>query len=186
MKKTFNLILFLFIASTFTFSTILAQDKHTFVGVKKCGMCHKKDDAGKQLSICKDSKHANAFKTLQTAKADSVAEEEGYATKAAETPKCLACHATGYDLDAKMLGKRFKIEDGVQCETCHGAGSNYKKKSIMKDHAKSVANGMTEYKDLAANEVQCKTCHNEKSPTFESFDFETRWTEIAHPVQGKK
>ena len=148
-------------------------------------MCHKKDKVGKQLKIWKDSKHADAFKALQTAKADKIAKEKGSKTKAVETPECLVCHATGYNLDAKMLGKNFKINEGVQCETCHGAGSDYKKKAIMKDHAKSVAKGMVEYKDKKAIKDQCVTCHNDTSPTYKDFDFDKRWAEIAHPVPTK-
>lgn len=184
MQKTTS-ILILFIISLFSFSTILAQDKHTFIGVKKCGMCHKKDAIGEQLKIWKDSKHANAFETLQTAEADKIATEKGFKTKAVETPECLVCHATGYDLDASMLGKKFKIEEGIQCESCHGAGSSYKSKKTMKDHAKAIAKGLTEYKDNEAIKAQCETCHNEKSPTFKPFDFEKRWAEIAHPIPTK-
>lgn len=175
-KMTSTLILFTFLL--FSFSTILAQN--TFIGTKKCGMCHKKDTAGKQLKIWQDSKHANAFKTLQTAEADKIAKG-----KAVEDPKCLKCHATGYDLDAKMMGKDFKIDHGVQCESCHGAGSGYKSKKTMKDHAKSVAKGMVEYKDKAAIQKQCESCHNKTSPTFKKFDFEKQWAEIAHPVPKK-
>ena len=186
MKKFATTSLILFIASMFSFSTLLAQDPNTFIGTKKCGMCHKKDKAGKQLKIWKDSKHAKAFKTLQSGKADKIATEKGFTTKAAETPACLECHAPAYDLDATMMGKNFKIKDGVQCETCHGAGSSYKKKTIMKDHAKSVANGMVEYKDMVAVKDQCLTCHNDKSPTYKDFDFDKRWAEIVHRVPEKK
>lgn len=185
MKKLTTASLILFVISLFSFSAILAQSKSTFIGAKKCGMCHKKDDGGKQLKIWEGSKHSKAFKTLQTAKADKIAAEKGFKTKAAETPECLICHATGYDLDAKMLDKGFKIEDGVQCETCHGAGSEYKAKKVMEDHAASVANGLTEYKDLKAIEDQCLTCHNDKSPTFKSFDFAKSWKKIEHPVPNK-
>ena len=180
-KMTSTLILITFLL--FSFSTILAQN--TFIGTKKCGMCHKKDTAGKQLKIWQDTKHANAFKTLQTAESDKIAADKGFKTKAAETPECLTCHATGYDLDAKMMGKDFKIDHGVQCESCHGAGSGYKSKKTMKDHAKSVAKGMVEYKDKAAIQKQCESCHNKTSPTFKKFDFEKQWAEIAHPVPKK-
>lgn len=184
MKKTVSISI-IFTILLFSFSTILAQDKNTFIGVKKCSMCHKKDKSGNQLKIWKDSKHANAFKTLQTAKADSIATAKGSKVKAAETPECLVCHATGYDLDAAMLGKNFKVEEGVQCETCHGAGSGYKSKKTMKDHAKSVAKGMADYTIKDAAKDQCITCHNEKSPTDKGFDFKERWAEIAHPVPTK-
>jgi hypothetical protein len=57
---------------------------------------------------------------------------------------------------------------------------------VMKDHAASVAAGMTEYKDAADIEKQCRTCHNEESPTYKEFDFAKRWEEIKHPIPEKK
>jgi len=173
---------FLVLLLSFSF-TIIAQNK--FIGAKPCGMCHKKPEQGEQLKIWQESDHANAYKTLQTPEADKIAADLGHKTKAAETDACLKCHATAYNVDASLLKKKFKIEDGVQCETCHGAGSKYKSKKVMKDHAKSVAAGMTEYKDQAAIEAQCKTCHNEESPTYKEFKFEEKWEKIKHPVPAK-
>lgn len=178
--RIFSKLVIIFVV--FAFSTN-AQNK--FVGATTCGMCHKKATQGEQLKIWQGSSHANAFKTLQTEKADKIAAEKGFKTKAAETKECLVCHATAFDVDVSKLGKKFKIEDGVQCETCHGAGSKYKSKKTMQDHAKSVAAGMTEYKDDAAIKAQCETCHNDKSPTFKKFDFEKQWEKIKHPVPAK-
>jgi DnaJ-class molecular chaperone len=178
--RNISKLLIVFIAFSVT---TYAQNK--FIGAKSCGMCHKKADQGEQLKIWQESAHANAFKTLQSEDADKIAAEAGSKTKAAETEACLVCHATGYNVDASLLGKKFKVDDGVQCETCHGAGSKYKSKKVMKDHAKSVAAGMTEYADDAAIEAQCVTCHNEKSPTFKAFDFKTQWDKIKHPVPAK-
>ncbi|MCB0746091.1 MAG: cytochrome c family protein [Ignavibacteriae bacterium] len=143
-------------------------------------MCHKKADQGEQLKIWEESAHANAFKTLQTEAADKIA-----GGKAAEDPKCLKCHVSGHGVDASLLSSKFSIEDGVQCETCHGAGSAYKSKKIMEDHAKSVAAGMTAYADEAAIEKQCRSCHNEESPNFKGFNFEEMWAKIKHPVPAK-
>jgi len=185
MKKLTTASLILFVISLFSFSTILAQSKSTFVGAKKCGMCHKKDDGGNQLKIWEGSKHSKAFEVLKTAEADKIAAEKGFKTKAAETPACLICHVTGSDLDAKMLDKGFKIEDGVQCETCHGAGSEYKAKKVMENHAKAVENGLREFKDEAAIKALCVTCHNAESPTSKSFDFAKSWEKIKHPVPNK-
>ena len=185
MKKLTTASLILFVISLFSFSAILAQSKSTYIGVKKCGMCHKKEDIGKQLKIWEDSKHSKAFEALKTAEADKIAKVKGFATKAAETPACLKCHVTGSNLDAKMLEKSFSIENGVQCETCHGAGSEYKAKKVMEDHAKAVANGLTEFKDEAAIKAFCVTCHNDKSPTFKSFDFAKSWDKIKHTVPKK-
>ena len=185
MKKVFSATLLSVITLFFTFSIISAGDGSKFEGVKTCGMCHKKAEVGEWLRIWQGSKHANAYKTLQSEESDKIAKEKGFSTKAVETPECLVCHATGYDVDASLIGKKYKVEEGIQCESCHGAGSKYKKKSTMKDHAKAVAGGLTEYKDENAIKKQCETCHNKKSPTFKDFDFEKRWKEIAHNIPKK-
>ena len=52
--------------------TAIAQD-FGYIGAEKCGMCHKSDKQGEQLKIWQGSKHANAFKTLQTPKAQEIA-----------------------------------------------------------------------------------------------------------------
>jgi hypothetical protein len=52
----------------------------------------------------------------------------------------------------------------------------------MKDKAASVANGLIVWADEAAIEASCKTCHNEKSPTYKAFDFKTMYSKIKHNV----
>jgi mono/diheme cytochrome c family protein len=143
-------------------------------------MCHKKADQGEQLKIWEESAHSKAFETLKSEEATKIAGGKAY-----EKAECLSCHTTGHGSDAALFGSKFKVEDGVQCEACHGAGSEYKSKKIMEDHAKSVAAGMTEYADEAAIEAQCITCHNKKSPTFKGFKFKEMWAKIAHPVPSK-
>ena len=168
----------LFIALFIGSISLTAQNK--YIGTKMCSMCHKTEKQGKQLDIWQKSAHANAYTTLTTAKANEIAKSKGLTMPAAEAADCLACHAPQHD--AKNLEKSFVIKDGVQCETCHGAGSAYKTIPIMKDRAKAIAAGMTDFKDEAAIEAKCKTCHNEKSPTFKGFKFEEYWGKIKHSV----
>lgn len=162
----------------FLSNTVLSQNK--YIGVKACRPCHFTEKQGKQFDIWSKSKHASAYKTLTTAKANEIAKSKGLAKPAAESPECLECHAI--TADAKLVEKTFDMKDGVQCETCHGAGSGYKTIPIMKDRAKSIAAGMREFKDEAAIEAFCKTCHNEKSPSFKEFKFKEMWDKIKHPV----
>ena len=155
-----------------------AQDNagNTYLGVKSCaGLCHKSDKQGNQLGIWEKTGHSQAYTTLTTAKANDIAKAKGLAKPAAESPECLQCHTLKADANVD-------IKDGVQCEICHGPGSNYKSMTVMKDKSKSIAAGMTEYKDAAAIEKQCRSCHNEKSPTFKEFNFEERWAKIRHSV----
>jgi hypothetical protein len=151
--------------------------QHSFVGAETCGMCHKSEKAGQQLSIWQNSKHAQAYKTLLTEKADKIAKEKGFETKAVETAECLKCHVSGSNVDASMLTAKFKIEDGVQCETCHGPGSDYKSMKVMKSKDDAVAKGLLIYDKP---EEFCITCHNAESPTYVDFDFATYWAKIKH------
>jgi len=159
-----------------------AQNGHGFVGAETCGMCHKSDKQGSQLKIWQESKHSKAYESLKTEKADQVAKEKGFTTKAVDTPECLKCHVSGYNVDASLLGKKFKMEDGVQCETCHGAGEDYKTKKIMENKDEAIKNGLivpTKIEDF------CITCHNAESPTYVDFNFAEMWDKIKHPVPEK-
>ena len=168
---------------------ILAQEtQHAFVGAETCGMCHKTEKQGKQLDIWKASPHAKAFETLKTEKADKIAAEKGFTTKAAETEACLKCHVTGYNVDASLKGSKFKMEDGVQCETCHGAGADYKSLKIMKDKKLAMDNGLKFYSTEEERVALCKGCHNSDSPTFDAAktDFAAMWEKIKHTIPGSK
>lgn len=158
------------------------KEENKYIGTKACTMCHKTERQGKQLDIWQKSSHANAYKTLTSEVSEKIAKEKGLKQPAYESSECLSCHATGYDVDPKLLGKGFDIKDGVQCETCHGAGSNYKPVSIMRDREKAIAAGMRAFRDSTEIEKFCKTCHNEKSPTFKQFKFKEAWEKIKHPI----
>jgi hypothetical protein len=162
----------------------LAQDKSSskYVGVKTCSPCHRTDKQGMQFDIWKKSKHSEAYQVLLTEAATEVAKKNGLTAPAAESPECLSCHTI---TETKMVEKSFDVKDGVQCESCHGAGSAYKSITIMKDPVKAVAAGMREFKDDAAIEKFCITCHNEKSPTYKGFNFKEMWGKIKHPVPKK-
>lgn len=172
----FTRILIALISIPFIFIT--AQE-HGFIGASACGMCHKSEKQGSQLSIWQESKHAEAYNVLKTEKADEIAATKGFKTKAVETPECLKCHASGYNVDAKFLGSKFKVEDGVQCETCHGAGEDYKSKKVMENREEAIANGLFVPENI---DEFCIGCHNAESPTYVEFNFETMWDKIKHPV----
>jgi cytochrome c5 len=54
--------------------------------------------------------------------------------------------------------------------------------AVMKDHAKAVAAGLSDFKDKAAMEKKCTQCHNAKSPTTKEFKFDEMWAKIKHPI----
>lgn len=177
MKRTLSLLA-LAAGMAFTATMAGAQAAHTYVGAKACGMCHKTEKQGGQFGIWEKTKHAQAYTTLTTQAANDIAKAKGITTPAAESPACLKCHAIVGDAKAD-------VKNGVQCESCHGPGADYKSLTVMKDEGKAVAAGLKVFKDNAAIEKQCRTCHNAESPTAKEFKFEDRWEKIRHPVPKK-
>ncbi len=162
----------------FSFLTLSqAQAENKYVGVDKCKMCHQSESKGNQYGVWKKSKHAEAFTVLSSDKAKEAGAKQGV-DNPQTNEKCLKCHSTGAVAAAASLvndGATVKPEDGVQCESCHGAGEKYWNMTVMKDKDKAVANGL-----VIPNEAVCVKCHNSESPTFTSFDFAQRSKEIAH------
>jgi len=151
----------------------------TYVGVGSCGLCHKSEAKGNQLAQWQKSKHSQAYTALTSGTADSIAKAKGLTKPAAESPECLECHVVTATVPADS---KFNMKDGVQCESCHLAGSGYKAMTVMKDYGKAVAAGMQDFgKDPEKIKAQCVKCHNDRSPTMKAFNFEEQWAKVAHP-----
>lgn len=149
-----------------------------YEGTQVCGMCHKTEKQGQQLKIWSESKHAQAYKALLSDKANEIAMKK-FNKKAAEAPECLKCHVSGYNVDKALLGPKFKMEESVQCETCHGPGSAYKAMSVMKNKEEAKKKGLIVN---TSKEKFCTGCHNSESPTFKGFKFDEMWKKIAHSI----
>ena len=160
-------ITFTLIAVIFAFSLpLVAQEKaaapkHEYVGAAKCAMCHKKDNIHPTWM---ETKHAKAWESLKP-------EDQ-------KNEKCIACHSTGTDAKGTLL-------TGVQCEACHGPGSNYMKMNIMKDQKLAIENGL-----IIPTEKTCQKCHNENVPAEfkakEPYDFAKMMTTGIHARPAKE
>ncbi|HSQ79357.1 MAG TPA: multiheme c-type cytochrome [Candidatus Bathyarchaeia archaeon] len=148
----------------------------TYVGAKKCAMCHRSEAQGRQYVIWQGTKHATSADALTSAKAADAAKSMGV-DKPAEDPRCLKCHVP-------LAEKAPAIKaEGVTCEVCHGPGSGYQKLNIMRDKAAAVQNGLVLYGSPDAIKAQCLTCHEDAHGI--KFDFATYWDKIKHPVPAK-
>jgi len=153
-----------------------AEPTFQYVGVKSCKMCHKSKKSGNQHGVWLKGPHAGAYATLATEESAEIAKKLGIEVPPQEAAECLSCHATAYGLKKEQIAKAaLKLEHGVQCESCHGPGSAYKKLTVMKNHEKAVAAGLWE-----TTEEMCVKCHNKQSPTYKVFDFEKKSAMIAH------
>jgi len=169
----------LLVALAFTVPAFAADPAHNFVGAEKCKMCHNSPAKGAQFTKWSESAHSKAFAALASDEAKKIATAKGIADpqKAAE---CLRCHIAGAGVSAAKLTEKYKVEDGVSCEACHGPGGDYWKMDVMKDMAKATAAGL-----VLPDEKTCTGCHNADSPTFKGFDFKTAVAKIAHPNPAK-
>jgi hypothetical protein len=160
---------------TVGFAANAAPDAANYVGAKMCGMCHKKDDSGNQLAKWQASKHAKAFETLASDKSKEIAKKMGI-DDPQKSGKCLKCHSTAYNFTETVATEKIKPEEGVSCESCHGPGKGYMKKSTMESREDSIVAGL-----IYPATKTCKQCHNEESPTYKSFDEKAMTEKIAHP-----
>jgi len=148
---------------------------YNYVGVDGCKMCHRSPAKGNQFGVWEGSDHSKAFASLASDKGKEVAQAKGIADPQKDE-SCLKCHVTAATLPAERKDGTYKVEDGVGCESCHGAGSAYKAITVMRDHDQSVANGL-----LVPDENTCVRCHNEESPTFAGFNYAEALAKVAHP-----
>lgn len=66
--------------------------------------------------------------------------------------KCKLCHKVQFDSWAKT--KHATRAPPLDCESCHGAGSEYKALAIMKDPKKALAAGL-----VTPGRMFCSKCH---------------------------
>ena len=155
-------------------------EEHGYIGVSKCKVCHKKEAKGDQYGHWLASPHAQGYAVLLTEEAKAVCKKLGIKEAPEKADQCLKCHVTAHGVKAELLGKKYKIEDGVGCESCHGAAKDWKTPH-KKDPAKAKTLGMWD----PADEKMCKTCHNPESPTYKEFVYKEKLAKIAHPRPAK-
>ncbi len=176
-----NIFLLIVLTLLLTVSFAFSQDKAPvkFGGVKTCKACHLTKKSGAQYKLWKSGPHAGAFETLKSEAAQKIAKEKGLGEPSTEDA-CLKCHVTAHGVAVELKGPKYAIEEGVSCESCHGAGSKYKGRKVMKDIYTGKVDGAT-LGLVKPTEKVCVTCHNDESPTFKGFVFAEHSKKIAHP-----
>ena len=134
-------------------------DTPSYRGADICAGCHGQDDVlgGDQFTSWSQTEHAHAVDTLERIGQD-------------ENPYCLQCHTVG----ARGLFADVALDNGgydetaverltgVQCENCHGPGSEHP----TPDFAST---------EISMEAAVCGTCHtDEHHPTYEE------WRESGH------
>ena len=141
----------------------------TFMGVASCGgtTCHGRSEGDgpvvrqDEIMLWQDPStaagaHSRAYAVLREPRSREIARRLGIG-EAHNAPMCLGCHAT----PAGQRGQRFQIDDGVGCESCHGAASGWLSShyAVGGTHANNVSRGLIPLEDPRARAAVCLDCH---------------------------
>jgi len=135
-----------------------------FVGVAGCksSSCH--GGAGEKRSQCltwlqKDF-HARSYAILTNARSARIAETLGLPV-AQESNRCTVCHSPFQPVAATRLEPTAHPDEGVSCESCHGAAESWLRGHTRKDwnYAMRVTAGMRDLKSFYVRANTCVACH---------------------------
>lgn len=144
----------------------LAQNKYLGVGTCSSSNCHGSVSPKNSTNVLQNEyvtwfrhgAHGRAWKTLKNADSRRIASNLGI-QDASTSKECLPCHTTY--VPKALQGARYRIEDGVSCEACHGAAEKWLKPhtSSKSSHANNVKLGLLEISDHERRAKMCMDCH---------------------------
>ena len=140
------------------------------LGVVSCAseLCHGSISPWKGSNVLQNEyvtwsrvdKHATrAYPVLLTERSKRIAANLGLKDPPERAKLCLDCHA--FDPAPKLRGERFKVEDGVSCEACHGPSEHWIARHVEEGatHADNVAHGLYPLEQPVAQARLCLSCH---------------------------
>jgi YVTN family beta-propeller protein len=130
--------------------------ERVYIGQAACLECHR-DSHRDDFSVLYLARHAQAYPALERPESREIARLSGIDDDPVASPICLGCHATAADVEDWERDEAFSISDGVQCERCHGPGSEYSAAEIMADPEAARAAGLR-----IPTESDCLVCHKPK------------------------
>ena len=104
--------------------------------------------------------HTKAFAILGNARSARIAETVG-GGEAIANARCTVCHSPFQSVSQSRLASTAHPDEGVSCETCHGAASPWLRGHTRSDwtYATRVSAGMRDLKSLYARANTCVACH---------------------------
>jgi hypothetical protein len=143
-----------------------AADKASFEGVRVCSKCH--DLQGESWATTTHAKALDLLKPQARAEAKKKAKLDP-AKDYSQDKDCLGCHTTGYGepggYDPALPPAQAKSLGAVGCESCHGAGSQFKSEHGDAEGRLKKGGGATPRKVLVEKgqnfnyEKACAACH---------------------------
>jgi len=140
------------------------------LGVVTCAnsLCHGSISKWKDSAILQNEyvtwsrvdKHATkAYPVLFNDRSKRIARNLGLQEPPHKAKLCVDCHA--HNPAPALRGERFKVEDGVSCEACHGPAEKWIEAHVAPgaSHARNLANGLYPTSDPVAQARLCLSCH---------------------------
>ncbi len=139
------------------------------IGVVNCtnSLCHGAVKTWKESNVLQNEyitwsrvdRHARSYRTLFSESSKRIVNKLDLPTSAHETKLCLDCHT--HNPEPSKRGERIQVSDGIQCEACHGAASNWVESHAQPGvtHQQNVAAGLTPLSDPVARATLCLSCH---------------------------
>jgi len=140
-----------------------------FVGSIGCksSSCHGGAGAKRSQYITWSQKdfHTKAFAVLLNARSERIAEGLGLPAAQASA-RCTVCHSPFQSVAASRLQRTAHPDEGVSCETCHGAASGWLRGHTRLDwtYNTRVAAGMRDLRNLYVRANACVACHQNLAP----------------------
>ncbi len=148
-----------------------AQNSYSYTGVASCAgsTCHGRSEgngavvrqdeiATWQEPSAVSGAHSRAYAVLAGRRGRQIAQSLGW-ENATSRSECLGCHSTF--VPVSQQGPRFHMEDGVGCESCHGAAAGWiaTHYEVGGTHPANVANGLTPLELPQTRARICLDCH---------------------------
>ena len=151
-------------------------------GARACALCHEGAAMGNQTSKWLLSKHAKAYAAWQCPRpADRPPQRDP--AGAPRRRMCLGCHATGSEAEDWEKDETFSFKDGVQCEKCHGAGSEYMDAKVMTNQRGGDPQGPERHgQGATASSATRRRTRTTRSSSSRHWTWKKRGAEIAHPT----
>lgn len=109
--------------------------------------------------------HTKAYAVLLNSRSERMAEGLGIAP-AQSSARCTVCHSPMQAVAPSRVARTAPADEGVSCETCHGAASGWLRGHTRTDwtYNTRVAAGMRDLKNLYVRANSCVACHQNLAP----------------------
>lgn len=145
------------------YNEAMASNEYHYVGNDKCRLCHRDFFIGRKHDL-----HDHSLEYITS-------------SEYRDNPRCLVCHTTGYGTPSGFMS----VEEtprlaNVQCEGCHGPGSNHLKIASLKKTGGGLLAGIDNHERL---KKMCKACHTSRwNHSFTNASFQNAYMQYKKPA----